>query len=128
MPPLRPCWFASSLMRCQEVGCPCRIAGLASFEDWRCSCLCSELIPSVVERSVLFVKELSFPQTVPTDDAFFNQNWAGTCWYRWAGIGSTAGPVRWLWALDSPAKTRNKKGIGRGSPVVALMPKLVPPF
>ena len=41
--------------------------------DWRCSCLCSELIPSVTERSVLFVKELSFPQTTPTDDDFFNR-------------------------------------------------------
>ena len=31
------------------------------------------------------------------DDAFFNQNWAGACWDRWAGIGVAAGPVRWLW-------------------------------
>ena len=44
--------------------CPRRLAGLASLEDWRGSCLCSELIPSVTERSALFVKELSFPQTV----------------------------------------------------------------
>ena len=29
-----------------------------------------------------------------------------------------AGPVRWLWALDSSAKTRNKKDSG-GSPVAA---------
>ena len=28
------------------------------------------------ERSALFVKELSFPQTVLTDDAFFNRYWA----------------------------------------------------
>ena len=60
-------------MRRWEVGCPRRLVGLASFEDWRCSCLCSELIPSVAERSALFVKELSFPQTVPTDDTFFNR-------------------------------------------------------
>ena len=33
-------------------------AGLASLEDWRCSCLCSELIPLVAKRSALFVKEL----------------------------------------------------------------------
>ena len=33
----------------------------ASLEDWRCSCLCSKLIPSVAKRSTLFVKELSFP-------------------------------------------------------------------
>ena len=31
------------------------------------------LIPSVAERSVIFIKELSFPQTAPTDDAFFNK-------------------------------------------------------
>ena len=42
-----------------------RLAGLASLEDWCYSCLCSELIPTVAERSALFVKELSFPQTVP---------------------------------------------------------------
>ena len=41
--------------------------------DLRCFFLCSELIPSVTELSVLFVKELSFPQTGPTDDAFFNR-------------------------------------------------------
>ena len=42
-----------------------RLVGLASLEDWRFSYLCSELIPSVAERSTLFVKELSFPQTAP---------------------------------------------------------------
>ena len=45
----------------REVGCPHRLAGLASLEDWRDSCLCSDLIPSVTERLTLFVKELSFP-------------------------------------------------------------------
>ena len=38
----------------------------------------------VGERSSLFVKELSFPHTAPTDDVFFNRNWAGACWNRWA--------------------------------------------
>ena len=47
--------------------------------DWRCFYLYSKLIPSVTERSTLFVKEMSFPQTAPTDDAFFNRNWAGAC-------------------------------------------------
>ena len=28
-----------------------------------------------------------------------------------------AGPVRWLWALDSSAKTRNKKGSVRARPL-----------
>ena len=80
MPPLLLCWLASFLTRRREVGYPRCLAGLASFEDWRCFFLCSELIPSVTERSALFVKELSFPQTAPTDDAFFNRNWAGACW------------------------------------------------
>ena len=79
MSPLCPCWLASSLTRRREVGCPRRLAGPASFEDWRCFYLYFELIPSVTERSTLFVKELSFPQMAPTDDAFFNRNWAGAC-------------------------------------------------
>ena len=56
------------------------LTGLASLGDWRGFCLYSELIPSVTERSTLFVKELSFPQTTPTDDPFFNWNWARACW------------------------------------------------
>ena len=47
--------------------------GSASLADWCCFCLYSEFIPSITECSVLFVKELSFPQTMPTDDAFFNR-------------------------------------------------------
>ena len=39
----------------------------------------------------MFIKELSFPQTAPTDDAFFNRNWAGACRGRWAGPGLLAG-------------------------------------
>ena len=73
-----------SLTSLREVGCPPCLAGLASLEDWRCSYLCSELIPSVAERSALFVKELSFPQRAPTHDAFFNRNWARASWNCWA--------------------------------------------
>ena len=61
------------LLTCREVDYLRRLVGPTSLEDWRCSYLCSELIPSVTERSDLFVKELSFPQTAPTDDAFFNR-------------------------------------------------------
>ena len=35
-----------------------------------------------------------------------------------------AGPIRWLWALDSSAKKETKR-IGGGLPVAALMPKSV---
>ena len=72
MPPPHPCWLASFLTR-REVGCLRRLAGPAFLADWRCCCLCYELIPSVTKRSALFVKELSFPQMAPTDDAFFNR-------------------------------------------------------
>ena len=34
--------------------------------------MCSESIPSVTKKSVIFMKELSFPQTAPTDDALFS--------------------------------------------------------
>ena len=80
----------------QEVGYLRCLAGLASLGDWCGSCLCSELISSVTEISTLFVKEPSFPQTAPTDDAFFNRNWAGACWNRWAGIETVVGPVHWF--------------------------------
>ena len=71
MLPLRSCWPALRLLS-QEAYCPHRLVDPASLVDWRCSCLCSELIPSVTEKSVIFVQELSFPQTAPTDDAFFS--------------------------------------------------------
>ena len=65
MPPPRPCWPALFLM-CREVGYLHCLVGPASLDDWRCSCLCSELIPSVTEKLVIFIKELLFPQTAPT--------------------------------------------------------------
>ena len=46
---------------------------------------------SVIEKSVIFVKELSFLQTAPTDDVFFNRNWARACRGRWAGPGLMLG-------------------------------------
>ena len=57
----------------QGACCLRRLVDPVSLADWHCSCLCSELIPSVTEGSVLFVRELSFPQTAPTDDASFNR-------------------------------------------------------
>ena len=69
-----------------------------------------ELIPSVTDISALFVKELSFPQTAPTDDAFFNRNWAGACLNRWAG------PL----ALDVGILCKNRKQ--RGSAGALLLP------
>ena len=71
MLPLRSYWPALLLLS-QEAYCPHRLVDLASLVDWCCSCSCSELIPSVTEKSVIFVQELSFPQTAPTDDALFS--------------------------------------------------------
>ena len=102
MPPSCLCYGVWFPARLQEVDYLCCLAGLASLGDWRGSCLYSELIPSVTERSALFVKELSFPQTVPTDDAFFNRNWDGACWNRWVG------PL----ALDVGLLCKNKKQRG----------------
>ena len=102
MPPSRLCYRVWFPARLQEVGYLRCLADLASLENWHGSCLYSELIPSITERSALFVKELSFPQTAPTNDAFFNWNWAGACWNRWVG----------LLALDLGVLCKNKKQRG----------------
>ena len=109
MPPSRPCLPVLFLKRLWEVGCPPRPAGLASLGDWRGSCLYSELIPSVTERSTLFVKELSFPQTTLTDDAFFNRNCAGACWDRWASLLSLD--------VALPCKNQKRKGSAGAYPL-----------
>ena len=62
-------------------------------------CLCSLLIPSVTEKSVIFMKELSFPQTAPTNDAFFNRNWAGKCGGHWVGPGLLTGWAVGCWIV-----------------------------
>ena len=84
-----------------------------------------------------------FPQTAPTDDAFFNGNWAGACWNRWAGNGYAAGLVHrlWMWEWDFCAsgcgtplpldvgllckKSKKEGGSAGVSPVVAPMSKSV---
>ena len=51
MLPLRSYWPALLLLS-QEAYCLHRLADPASLVDWRCSCLCSELIPSVIENQL----------------------------------------------------------------------------
>ena len=51
------------------------------------------------------------------DDVFFNRNWVGECWNRWTGTGTIAGPVRWLWTLDSYTKNKKKKGSAGARPL-----------
>ena len=87
---LRSYWLALLLLP-QEVCCPRRLVDSTSLVDWRCSYLCSELILSVTEKSVIFIKKLSFPQTVPTDEAFFQPElgWSafGLLGRSWADTG-----------------------------------------
>ena len=112
MPPPRLCWLALFLMR-QEVGYHHRLAGPASSADWSCSYLCSELIPSVTERSALFVKEPSFLQTAPTDDAFFNR----TGLERIGVVGSEIGLLLG-WSIGSgcgtPLQKQERRWVGGG--------------
>ena len=93
MLPLRSYWPALLLLS-QGVYCPHRPVDPASSVDWRYSCLCSELIPSVTEKSVIFVQELSFPQTAPTDDAFFQPELG---WSVWGSLDwtKTVGGLNW---------------------------------
>ena len=58
-------------------------------------------MPSITERSALFVKELSFLRRRQTDDAFST----GTG----LELARIARPIRCLWMLGSSAKTRYKK-------------------
>ena len=93
--------------------------------DWRCSYFCSGLIPSVTEKSALFVKELFFPQTAPTDDTFFNRIGLE----RAGVVGSKLGLLS-DWFIDSGAallyKDKKEERSARASLVAAPMPKSVP--
>ena len=73
---------------------------------------------------------------------FFNRNWAGACWGRWAESGLMLGwsAGSWIvgakggllqcWSVGSECGTslqkQGRRGSARDSPVVAPMPKSVP--
>ena len=78
--------------------------------------LCFELIPSVSERSALFVKELCSHRRRQTDDDFST----GTRLKRAGIAGRSVDSVRW-----TPLQKQETKRIGGGSPVASLMPKSV---
>ena len=79
------------------------------------------------------MKELSFPQTAPTDNAFFQPDWAGAYWGHWAGDRTVAGLVcrlrMWYcWSAVSGCgaplqRQEMKKGPVRALPVAASIPK-----
>ena len=90
----------------------------------------------------MFMQELSFPQTAPTDDAFFQPELG---WSVWGSLGWTksAGGLDWrmpdrlavedhcsidLWTLIEvlPYENKEEGGSARASPVAAPMPKSVP--
>ena len=61
----------------------------------------------------------------PTDDAFFNRNWARACRGRWAGPGLMLGWAG-LQALDVALlckKNKKEEEPAGASPVAAPMPK-----
>ena len=118
MLPPHPCWPVLFLIR-REVGYLRRLAGPASLEDWRCSYLCSELIPYVTEKSSLFVKELPFPQTAPIDDAFFNRIGLESVGVVRPELGMLLG---WSAASNVALFCKNKKeeGSAGASPVAPL--------
>ena len=55
----------------------------------------------------------SFPQTAPTNDAFFNQNWAGACWGRWAGTGTVVGSIHSS-ECGTPLQKQERRRVGEG--------------
>ena len=74
------------------------------------------------------------------DDVFFQPDWVGACWGRWAGpglmLGWSAGSWMWLFSgriaamlvcklrmWHSSAKNKKEGGSARASPVAAPMPK-----
>ena len=103
--------------------------------------MCSGLIPSVTEKSVIFVKELSFPKTAPTDDAFFQPDWLervrvvgpdlDCCWAGLQAPGSSGLKLDCcsvgLQAMGVALLCKNNKegGSARASPVAAPMPESV---
>ena len=58
------------------------------------------------------------------DDVFFNRNWTGACWGRWAELGL---PLGQLLALDAtlPCKNKRQRGSAGALPVAAPMLKSV---
>ena len=83
------------------------------------------MIPSVTERSVLFVKELSFPHTAPTDDAFFIRTGLER-----VGVVEPEPGLLLDWSagfgIVLPYKDKKEEGSTKDSPVAAPMPKSVP--
>ena len=54
-----------------------------------------------------------------TDDVFFNRNWAGACWGRWAGPGLLAGWSAGFRTVGAEVGLLQcwSAGTGRGTPL-----------
>ena len=109
MPPPRPCWPAQFLMRLREVGYPPHQAGLAFWKDWRDSCLYSALIPSVPDRSALFVRNCRSHRRRQLMMLFQPE-------LGWSVLGSLGRNWRYSWAgplaLDAGLLCKSKKQRG----------------
>ena len=74
----------------------------------------------------LFVKELSFPQTAPTDDAFFNRTGL-----ELVGVVGLDQDCRWAdlqapLSLSPAEKNKKEEGPAGVSPIAAPIPNSVP--
>ena len=56
---------------------------------------------------------------------FFQLDWAGACWGRWAGPERLLGDLQDLDVVLPCKKNKNEEGPMGASPVAAPMPKLV---
>ena len=56
---------------------------------------------------------------MPTDDAFFNRDWAGACRGHWARLGLLAGWAAGFWIVWAEVRSLQWRsaGSGRGTPL-----------
>ena len=57
---------------------------------------------------------------------FFQPDWAGACWGRWAGLGLLLAGLQALDVALFCKKNKKEEGPVGASPVAASMPKSVP--
>ena len=108
------CWLltrsasTSSVLACTVSNAPPG-GRLSTPSGWSCILGGLALLLFVFRVDTISRREVSFicrETVVPTDDAKLMMFFQPELGLEHAGF---AGPVRWLWALDSSTKTRNKK-------------------
>ena len=110
MPPSHWCYRVWFPKRPREVSYLRHLAGLASLGEGRDSCSCSELMPSVTERSAFFVKET----VIPTDDAKLMMPFQPELgWSVLESLGRFTDTGRW-----APLQNQETKRIGEDRPLL----------